>query len=371
MVRVNLEKRVGCFELVLRFEHKEGFLILFGRSGAGKTTALRLIAGIDKPGRGEITLDGRTLFCSKRGINVSVQRRSIGFIFQHHNLFPHMTAYQNIAYAAKDLGGIERWLDTFHVAHLTDRYPNQMSGGEQQRIAIIRALMTRPKMLLMDEPLSAVDMATRNVLLDELRELQRKSGIPIIYVTHNVAEAFRLGDRVLVLEEGKVIHDGVPIDVFQTPTTVPLAGLSGTENILNAVVVGHHADDGTTELRVRDTVLHVPLFREEVGETVVVAIRPEDILVASHEISGTSARNQLRGHIAEIAPTGTDHSTLPSIRVVTPDGISLRARVTRRSLKTLGLTEGAEVHLLIKAWAIHPVETDRSAPAAESPKPST
>ena len=179
--------------------------------------------------------------------------------------------------------------------------------------------------------------------------------LPIIYVTHNVSEAYRLGDRVLVLEAGRVIHDGVPIDVFQTPTSLPLAGLSGTENILDGLVLAHDADDGTTDLQVGEVTLHVLPCREEVGQRAVIAIRPEDILIALHQTPDTSARNQLVGRIVQVR-----QDTLPSILVELTGGPQLRAHVTRRSLQTLGLKEGKEVHLLIKAWACHPIEKNGS-----------
>ncbi len=375
MLEVDVHKSIGRFTLDLRFEHGEGILILFGRSGAGKTTALRMIAGIEKPTRGTIRFGGRTLFSgggrharatlghgTRRGghplhrrINVPIQDRSIGYVFQHHNLFPHLTAYDNIAYAATDKSEIDRWVEVFGVQGVIDQYPSRLSGGEQQRVAILRALVAHPRMLLMDEPLSAVDIATRAGLWDELRRLQRSSGIPIIYVTHNVSEAYRLGDRVLVLESGKVIHDGVPIEVFHTPTSVPLASLSGTENLVDGVVEAHHLEDNTTDLRVGKVVLHVPLCRAQVGERAVVAIRPEDVLVARQWTPGTSARNQLRGFISKV-----QWDALPSIFVAVEDGPTIRAHVTRRSLAALGLTEGVEVHLLIKAWACHPIEGDGS-----------
>lgn len=353
MLEVNLNKSIGGFNLNIRFEHRKGVLILFGRSGAGKTLTLRCISGIASPTSGLIRLNGDTLYSSESRTDVGIRRRDIGYIFQHDTLFPHMTAGQNIAYAAKG-GDVQRWLDVFHVAHLVDRYPRQLSGGEQQRVAIIRALVTKPKLLLMDEPLSAVDIARRNVLLDELRDLQRSSGIPIVYVTHNVSEAYRLGDRVLVLEKGRVIHDGVPLEVFPTPTSIPLASLYGTENILTGIVEQHHPDDGTTELRVGRLVLHVPLCADGIGESAMVAIRPEDILVARRRITGTSARNQLAGRIRSVT-----QDTAPSILVELGEGVTLRARVTPRSLQALELKEGSEVYLLIKAWACHPIERER------------
>lgn len=353
MLDVAIHRALVGFTLDLRFQHREGVLILFGRSGAGKTTALRMICGIDRPTRGTIRFAGRTWFSSDQRVNVPTRDRAVGFIFQQHNLFPHMTAHRNIAYAATDRDDIERWVDAFHIGHVMDRHPGRLSGGEQQRVAIVRALVTRPKLLLMDEPLSAVDVATRATLLDELRQLPRTSGIPIVYVTHNVGEAYRLGDRVIVLDTGRIIHDGVPIEVFRTPTSVPLANLSGTENVLDGVVAARNDDDRTMDLRVGATTLHVPLYDVAVGERAVVAIRPEDILIATGETHGTSARNQLRGRIVEVR-----HDTLPSILVELPGGPTLRAHITARSLQSLRLAVGVEVYLLIKAWSCHPVESD-------------
>jgi len=361
MLRVDIDKHIGDIDLALKIEHERGVLVLFGRSGGGKTTTLRTIVGIDRPDRGEISFDGRLLYSSDQSINVTVADRSIGFIFQHHNLFPHMTAIENIAYAARDRSDIKRWLEMFRVAEVVDHYPDQLSGGEQQRVAIIRALVTKPKMLLMDEPLSAVDIATRNTLLDELRSFQQSTDLPIIYVTHNVSEAFRFGDRVIVLERGKMIHDGVPIDVFHAPTSVPVASLSGTENILNAEVVAHHDDDDTTDLSVGGTILHVPLCRQRVGETVVVAVRPEDILISLNEVHQTSARNQLRGTIAAVL-----QDRPPSILIQLSEKLTLRARVTHLSLETLGLRQGEKVYVLIKAWAFHPVELESASHAADA-----
>ncbi|NOS99874.1 MAG: molybdenum ABC transporter ATP-binding protein [Phycisphaerales bacterium] len=353
MLVVDIQKRIGTIDLTVRFEHRAGILILFGPSGAGKTTTLRVIAGMDRPDSGEIALDGRTMFCGRRGINAAVQSRRFGFIFQHHNLFPHMTVRQNIAYAANDAAPIAHWLDRFNVGHLADRYPARLSGGEKQRVALIRSLAAQPRLLLLDEPMSSVDVATRQVLMEELRAVQRDTGVPMIYVTHEIAEAYRLGDRVLVLDRGRVIHDGVPIDVLQTPTSSSLAGLSGAENIIRGVVDAHHPDDDTTDLRVDGVVLHVPHCSTAVGSPAVVAVRPEDILIARHAVTETSARNQLRGVVV-----GIQQDRLPLVRVKIENGPTLRARVTRRSIASLELNQGATVYLVIKAWAFHVVDDE-------------
>jgi molybdate transport system ATP-binding protein len=353
MLHVEISKTFGSFSLDLRFTHESGIMMLFGPSGSGKTTTLRCIAGLDRPTSGTVRVGDECLYSSERRISTRVQRRSIGFVFQQPRLFPHMTALGNIEYAARDKRDIDRYLSLFRVEHTADRLPKSLSGGEQQRIAIIRALVTKPKVLLLDEPMSAVDVATRAVLLDELRDLHRSTGLLMLYVTHSLSEVYRLGDRVLVLDNGRVIHDGVPIDVLHAPTSVPLASLSGTENILNGIVASHQPDDHTTDLRVGDVLLHVPLCDARVGASASVAVRPEDILIARHELQETSARNQFRGRIERI-----EQDTLPLLRIKIGRGATIRARVTMRSIKSLELAEGADVFVLIKAWSFHPIEPE-------------
>ncbi len=356
MLEVNIQKSLGRLNLDVCFTHEGGVSILFGPSGAGKTTVLRMIAGIVKPDSGSIRFDGRTLFCSEKRINVAIQRRPIGFIFQHHNLFPHMSVLQNIAYAAAGEAEVDRWIESFHLGHVADRFPGSLSGGERQRVAIARSLATKPDLLLMDEPMSSLDVGTRHLLLQELRDLQRETRVPIVYVTHDVSESFRLGDRVLAIEGGRIVQDGPPIDVFHTPASIAIATLSGTENILDGVIEAHHPTDNTTDLRIENITMHVLLCRGAVGERAVVAIRPEDILVALRELPETSARNQLAGRVVSV-----EHDVLSSLLVAVDDGPTLRARVTRRSIDSLGLKEGVAVCLLIKAWACHEIAAEARA----------
>ena len=218
MLSVEIRKRLGgekrdAFTLDLSFDAHSGTTILFGASGSGKTTVLRVIAGIITPDEGRITLDGRVYFDHTAGINVSVQARRIGFVFQDYALFPHMTAEQNIAYGVKAKRNRERgerareMLRLFGIEHVGQRYPGEMSGGEQQRAALARALASDPAIVLLDEPLSAVDVPTRLRLLDEIDAAQKKSDIPFIYVTHNDAEAQRIGRRIIILDKGRVVEE--------------------------------------------------------------------------------------------------------------------------------------------------------------------
>ena len=193
---------------------------MFGPSGSGKSTTLRAIAGIIQPEDGQIAVGGRTFFDSQERVNISIQERRVGYVFQDYALFPHLTGEQNVGYGIKEKNDAQRrdrareMLALFKVEHVADRYPQNMSGGEQQRIALARALASDPSVVLLDEPLSAVDLETRSGLLDEVAAAQARFGIPFLYVTHNPGEAKRLGTHVVMLSNGKVKATGLPADIF-------------------------------------------------------------------------------------------------------------------------------------------------------------
>ena len=217
MLHVDIKKRFGerqrtAFQLDVTFSVTDGITVLVGASGSGKTTCLRLIAGVLAPDEGRISVGAQTYFDSSRKINLSIQRRRTGFVFQDYSLFPHLTAEQNIAYGVKAEGKKTRYdkaremLSLFHIEHARRRFPGEISGGEAQRVALARALASDPLVVLLDEPLSAVDVETRTKLLDEIEDAQRKASIPFIYVTHNEAEAARLGTHRITLRSGHIVH---------------------------------------------------------------------------------------------------------------------------------------------------------------------
>ena len=220
-IRTRLESdKSGSFALDVNFTVPDGITILFGPSGSGKTTTLRAIAGIVTPDQGNVSIGDHTYFDSQAGINLSIQKRRVGYVFQDYALFPHLTAEQNVLYGIKEQSagkGREQaraMLALFRIEHVRHRYPENMSGGEQQRIALARALASDPAVALLDEPLSAVDFETRSGLLDEIALAQARVRIPFIYVTHNTAEALRLGTQAVVLQQGKVTATGQPSEVF-------------------------------------------------------------------------------------------------------------------------------------------------------------
>lgn len=213
MLEVNVRKTLTDetgrqFQLDISFTVGNGFTIITGPSGAGKTSTLQLLAGILRPDSGTIKLDEKWLFNSELGVDISIQRRRVGFVFQDYALFPHMTAAENVAYGISDGDRMKQsleLLETFHIAHTRSRRPHEMSGGEQQRAALARALASEPSLMLLDEPLSAVDVETRSRLLDEIQAAQGSTNIPFLYVTHNESEAERLAGNIVRIENGRTV----------------------------------------------------------------------------------------------------------------------------------------------------------------------
>lgn len=213
MLEMNVQKRLTdangrSFDLDLSFAAASPFTVVTGPSGAGKSSMLQMIAGIIRPDSGSIKLNDRTFFDSSRSTNLSIQERRVGFVFQDYALFPHMTAFENVAFGipgADRSAKADELLETFHIGHVRGRRPHEMSGGEQQRTALARAIATEPSIMLLDEPLSAVDVETRSHLLGEIEAAQSRTGIPFIYVTHNEAEANRFGGAVLRIENGRTM----------------------------------------------------------------------------------------------------------------------------------------------------------------------
>jgi molybdate transport system ATP-binding protein len=208
----------SLFRLDLDIHANAGVTIIFGPSGAGKSMTLRTIAGLETPDSGTIVIGDRVLFDSAKGINVAVQKRRVGYIFQDYALFPHMTARENILYGLSRTFSqkrVDELFDLLGIEHTRDRYPRVLSGGEKQRVAIGRALASDPAILLLDEPLSAIDEASRTRLLKELKELQQATGVPFVYVTHNSREAIEIGNYAFLLKDGKIIDHGTPSNVIK------------------------------------------------------------------------------------------------------------------------------------------------------------
>jgi len=345
------------FALDVEFTAPAGVTILFGPSGSGKTTVLRCIAGIVRPESGSIAIDDTLLFCSSRGIDLPVRMRGVGYVFQNLALFPHLTALGNIEFG---IGGLDRHtrrrralelMEALKIQHTAGRRPSEISGGEAQRVALARALAVRPRLLLLDEPLSAIDESTKTGIIADLREVNRDLKLPVIYVTHSRDEAVSLGERILIMDHGNIVAAGEPLEVFGTPVSKRVARLTGVENIFEGRVNNTNSLAGTTSVTVTDKYgsceIEAPAINREPGETLTIAVRSGDILLATSEMRNTSARNILPGKISSI--DRASDRTLVNVA----SGVNWVVSVTREASVELGLTEGQHVWIAFKTYSCH------------------
>ena len=360
---VEIRARIGftgvgraAFHLDVDLKLPAGITAVLGPSGSGKTTLLSLIAGRLRPTAGRIALGDRVFFDDKAHRWMAPHRRRVGYVFQEYRLFPHLTALENAAFGVRGVGATEAarraasWLERLGIAPLSARHPGTLSGGEQQRVALARALAAAPDLLLLDEPAGALDRGTRAELLDAERAAHEEAGVPFLHVCHSPAEAARIGDHAIVLSAGKVVQEGTPIEVLNTPASLAVARVAGFENILPARVIGHREAEGITEVDVAGTLLAMGYCDLPVGSPVDLALRAEDILLAREAIRGTSARNVIHGTVTQVRLEQGSASV--EVEIPTP----VRVAVTPLTVRELGLEPGASVHLLIKARALHRLE---------------
>lgn len=345
----------GTFTLDLRFRADSGISILFGPSGAGKTTLLDCIAGLASPDSGRITVGTRVFFDCASRMNVPVPRRSVGYVFQDLALFPHLSALENVAYGLGNLERSERQqrcetiLESFRISHLRNRRPAEISGGERQRVALARALVTDPCVLLLDEPLAALDAPTKSKIIDDLRVWSQTHPVPVIYVTHSRDEVFALGERVLVLENGRLIAHGTPHGVMTAPRQESVAQLIGFENILDAKVMASHPGRGTMTCRLSNSSLELetPLVRAEIGSSLWIGIRAGDILLATVRPQGLSARNIIVGRVISLE----QRDVIVTAKV--DCGVVMEVHLTLAARDSLELQLGREVWLIVKTHSCH------------------
>jgi len=341
------------FDMDVTLSVPAGVTILFGASGSGKSTVLRAVAGLLRPDAGSITIGTRVVFDRLSGLDVPARERRIGYVFQHLALFPHLSVEDNLAFGLHDQPAairqrkVREIAASFSIDHLLGRRPAAISGGERQRTALARSLVTDPSVLLLDEPLSALDHATQSRIIDDLRRWNAAHEIPILYVTHSHREVFALGDRVIVLDHGRVAAAGTPHDVLEMPEQASLAQLAGFENVIQAVVVARKAEAGTMLCRLTGTSveLEVPLARGAAGSTIRIAIRAGDILLATEPPRGLSARNILRGRLVSLTRDGA------AMVAGVDAGARFVVHLTPSAADGLGLTLGQDVWLVIKTYS--------------------
>jgi molybdate transport system ATP-binding protein len=352
---VEARHRFGDFSLDAAFTSNGGVTALFGRSGSGKTSLVRIIAGLTRPREGRVQLGGDVLVDTAGRRFVPPHRRRFGYVFQEARLFPHLTVRQNLAYGrwfaprSARAEAPDRIVDLLGIGNLLDRQPANLSGGEKQRVAIGRALLASPRLLLMDEPLAALDEERKAEILPYLERLRDEVGIPIVYVSHSVAEVARLADRVVLMAGGRIEAIGPASDVLGGPRLASAMERREAGSVLSGHVETRDAEHGLATIRLDGgAAILVPGAAVSPGETVRMRIPARDVMVATVRPEGLSALNILEGTIEAIEPDGEG---MVSIRIAC-GGDNIRARITALSVERLGLVPGRAVHAVIKTVAL-------------------
>ncbi|RDD63886.1 molybdenum ABC transporter ATP-binding protein [Ferruginivarius sediminum] len=355
MLEVSIVKRLGDFDLDAEFAcETHGVVALFGRSGVGKTTVVNALAGLVRPDSGRIAINGTTLFDSSQGIDVPPERRRIGYVFQEARLFPHYSVRGNLRYGLRRAPRGEGAIDFSHVVELLGlegllhRRPRDLSGGERQRVALGRALLANPRVLLMDEPLASLDQPRKDEILPFIERLRDDLQVPIVYVSHAMDEIIRLADTLVLMNAGHVAAAGPVEDLTGRLDLRPLTGRYEAGAALPAAVVGHEREYGLTQLGFAGGVLRVPALDLPIGAQLRVRIRARDVALALRPPEECSILNVFQGTVAEV---GEDGGALVDLRLDVGDA-PLWARITAKSLAELGLCPGRKVFAMVKAVAV-------------------
>lgn len=355
---MSITHRLGAFSLETEFASDGGITALFGRSGAGKTSVIRSVAGLMQPDAGRIAINGRVLFDGTLNVNLPPHRRAIGYVFQDARLFPHLSVVRNLAYGARFAAGRTPVTGQAEVAELLDlkdlmeRRPGTLSGGESQRVAIGRALLSAPEVLLLDEPLAALDAGRKAEILPYFERLRDELAIPALYVSHSASEVSRLAGQVVVLDKGRVALSGPTLDVLADPRILPIMGVREAGAVLPARVVAHDDADGLTELSVSAGTLFLPRVQAAIGTAVRLRIDASDIILSRTRPDGISALNILPVTVGAVT-MGQGPGAAVSL-IVGKD--RLLARITKRSVRVLELAEGGQCFAVLKSTSVAPAD---------------
>ena len=354
MLEVAVKLRQGAFELDASFDADAPIVALFGRSGAGKSTVVNAIAGVVRPEQGRIVVDGRTLFDSAAGIDLKPERRRVGYVFQDALLFPHLTVRANLDYGERLTPPEERYVnravvtELLDLGRLLDRRPPRLAGGERQRVAIGRALLASPRILLMDEPLASLDAPRKAEILAYIELLRDEIRLPIVYVSHAIEEVTRLADHVVVIADGKVSSAGSVAETLGRLDAASIARRFDAGAIVEARVSAIDERYGLTTLAFDGGELVVPNLDALVGEPVRARIRARDVSLCLERPRATSVQNILDGTVLGVT---AEYGAIVDV-TLRVGGAVLVARVTRKSADELGLGAGQPIHALVKAVAI-------------------
>jgi molybdate transport system ATP-binding protein len=352
---IALRHRLGAFHLDAKFDVEQaGITALFGPSGAGKTTIINAIAGLLRPDEGRVVLDSETLLDTEAGIFVPARLRRMGYVFQDARLFPHLSVEANLGFGWRRAenratrAGFDEIVDLLGLNPLLRRKPATLSGGEKSRVALGRALLAAPRLLLLDEPLAALDASRKAEILPYFERLRDGARLPMIYVTHSVDEVSRLADSMIVVDAGRVAAQGSVFDLLSNPE---LGALVPTHGAVIAARVAEQRSDGLTALAFDGGILLVPRFSRPVGAPMRVRLRADDVMLALEAPQAISANNVLSVQVVAIHPAG---DTNADIRLLC-GGVRLVSRITCASVSRLGLTPGVRVFAIVKSVTLDPL----------------
>ncbi len=360
-------KKFPEFHISVKMTFKEEMVVLFGPSGSGKSSVLNMISGILKPNEGSIKINGKEIYDSKKGVNIPIRKRKIGYVFQDIALFPHMTVFNNIAYGIKEKQReeikekVSDLLVTMRLVNLGDRYPSEISGGQRQRVALARTLITEPELLLLDEPFSALDYPVREKLRTDLIAIHKRYPITTIVVTHDHEEAYILGEQIAVMNEGCIEQIGAKEAIFYRPETKQVAKLLGVRNIFDGIIKQINRNEITIQSNALGLikVLHVGNAGKLLeGEYISFGIRPEDIMVLRDD-KQRPPDNVFDGAVTEIVEKGAQNT----IFFNTKDGEGIfKVDIPRFAYRKMGISKGITASVSLKKECIW------IAPTAKRPK---
>lgn len=362
-IEVAIRHRVGAFDLDAAFRSSGRLTALFGPSGSGKSTVVSIIGGLVRPRQGKVVVDGRVLVDTDRRVFVPPHRRRIGYVFQDARLFPHMSVARNIGYGAWFTPQAGRYaksgeiVDLLGIAHLLDRRPASLSGGEKQRVAIARALAASPRLLLMDEPLSSLDDQRKADILPYIERLRDEFDIPIVYVSHSLTEVARLATDIVLLDHGRVTAFGPATGIMRRLDL--LGGEAEAGALLDMRVVARDSAFDVATVSSPAGTMRIAGLHAPDGSRVRLRVRARDVMLALSEPLNISGLNVLKGVVAEVgAPSG------PHVDVtVDCNGVALVARITRLSASNLALTPGKQVFAIVKSVSFDPSTTGFATPS--------
>lgn len=352
MIEFDIELTQGSFRLDAKLASDARVIGLFGPSGAGKSTLLNILAGSITPARGRVVINGHCMLDTDRKLNVPMHQRRIGVVYQDGRLFPHLSVRNNLVYGMRLLSDSQRKItldevvDMLEIGHLLQLKPSLLSGGERQRVALGRALLTSPQVLLLDEPLAALDERLKTQILPFLRRVKEETSIPMIYVSHAIREVLELTQHIAVIRDGSILAAGNYHEVLTSEAVLPLAQSLGIENILPVNLSEHHFELGFSVGLLADSRLILPLLDAPTGSMTTIVIPASNISLAQAPVRGTTIQNQIAGRVVRIQTVA--HRALITVDI----GAELLVEVTAKSVNDLDIRLDQSIYCLIKTQSI-------------------